>query len=89
VILTDREIQIALTEGQIIIDPAPTVLAYSSTSVDLTLESHISEFDQDIGHGALELAIDPQSRNICRRKNLRQDPETNHNRPKWLSTYPQ
>lgn len=36
-ILTDREIAIALTCGQIVIDPPPPPESYSSTSVDLTL----------------------------------------------------
>jgi dCTP deaminase len=36
-ILTDREIQIALENEQIFIDPRPRPDAYSSTSVDLTL----------------------------------------------------
>jgi len=37
VILTDREIQAAIDCKQIIVDPAPDVDAYSSTSLDLTL----------------------------------------------------
>src|SRR4051812_17492403 len=37
-ILTDREIQSALHSRQIIIDPPPPPEAYSSTSVDLTLD---------------------------------------------------
>ena len=36
-ILTDREIQVALRANQIAIDPRPEPDAYSSTSVDLTL----------------------------------------------------
>lgn len=36
-ILTDHEIQAALANKQIIIDPAPDADAFSSTSVDLTL----------------------------------------------------
>ncbi len=36
-ILTDREIAIALDCGQLIIDPRPSQVAFSSTSVDLTL----------------------------------------------------
>ena len=36
-IFTDREIQIALKQGQLIINPPPAPDAYSSTSVDLTL----------------------------------------------------
>jgi dCTP deaminase len=39
-ILTDREIQIAIKCGQIGIDPLPDPTAYSSTSLDLTLASH-------------------------------------------------
>lgn len=41
-ILTDREIKVALRAGQILIDPEPGVEAYSSTSVDLTLHSAFS-----------------------------------------------
>jgi dCTP deaminase len=71
VILTDREIQIALNEGQIIVDPAPTnLLVYTSTSLDLTLESHISEFHQDIGHSALEQVIDPSHETFSAEKIL-------------------
>jgi dCTP deaminase len=44
VILTDREIQIALEAGSITIDPAPRGEAYSSTSVDLTLDGALSEY---------------------------------------------
>jgi dCTP deaminase len=39
VILTDREIQIALKNKQIEIDPPPGGEAYSSTSLDLTLDT--------------------------------------------------
>jgi dCTP deaminase len=44
VILTDREIQIAIEAGSIAIDPAPRGEAYSSTSVDLTLDGTLSEY---------------------------------------------
>jgi dCTP deaminase len=37
-ILTDREIQSSIKSGQIVIDPAPPIEAYSSTSLDLTLD---------------------------------------------------
>jgi dCTP deaminase len=37
VILTDREIQVAIESGQIEITPKPDAGAYSSTSLDLTL----------------------------------------------------
>jgi dCTP deaminase len=36
-ILTDREIEIFIANKQITIDPAPSIDAYSSTSLDLTL----------------------------------------------------
>ena len=36
-ILTDREIQLAIESGQIVISPRPDPTVYSSTSVDLTL----------------------------------------------------
>lgn len=41
-ILTDREIQIALHRGLISIEPLPEELAYSSTSVDLKLDPNIT-----------------------------------------------
>jgi hypothetical protein len=45
VILTDREtIKLSLRLGSIIIDPSPAEEAFSSTSVDLTLDQNISEF---------------------------------------------
>jgi dCTP deaminase len=47
-ILTDREIQIFLSNGQISIKPEPDPVLYSSTSVDLTLakEFLVWDFDQ-------------------------------------------
>ena len=42
-VLTDREIQIAIENGQIIVAPRPNELSFSSTSLDLTL----SRFFQD------------------------------------------
>ena len=56
-ILTDREIQIALEHGAIIIDPLPTEQAYSSTSVDLTLDSSLSEYRE--GAKGLDRIADP------------------------------
>jgi dCTP deaminase len=46
-ILTDREIQLSIRRGSIIIDPAPIDVAYSSTSVDLTLDAHFRRFKKD------------------------------------------
>lgn len=43
-ILTDREIQTAIRKNIIIIEPNPIVKAYSSTSVDLTLDPILSIF---------------------------------------------
>ncbi len=56
-ILTDREIQIALSRKQIIIDPLPQAIAYSSTSVDLTLDSILNIFRT--GTPAVKKIIDP------------------------------
>lgn len=56
-ILTDREIQIALSRKQIIIDPLPQTIAYSSTSVDLTLDSILNIFRT--GTPAVKKIIDP------------------------------
>lgn len=58
-ILTDREIQIALVHGMITIDPMPDESAYSSTSVDLTLDATLNEFT-DIPEG-IDRCIDPSS----------------------------
>lgn len=56
-ILTDREIQIALEHGSIVIEPAPDERAYSSTSVDLTLDEALSEFKDS--PGGVETIVDP------------------------------
>lgn len=56
-ILTDREIQIGLTRKQIVIDPAPRSDAYSSTSVDLTLDPVLTLFE--IGEAAVLKVVDP------------------------------
>jgi len=44
-ILTDREIQVFLANRQIIIDPKPIAIRYSSTSVDLTLAKQFRVWD--------------------------------------------
>ena len=43
-ILTDREIRIAVERKAIIIDPPPPLSSYSSTSVDLTLDATVNIF---------------------------------------------
>lgn len=56
-ILTDREIKLSIDRGLIKIDPRPVEQAFSSTSVDLTLDAIISEFVRPaIG---IEQIIDP------------------------------
>jgi dCTP deaminase len=57
VILTDREIQIALSRNQISIDPGPQPEAYSSTSVDLTLDPVLTVFET--GKAFVKKVIDP------------------------------
>jgi dCTP deaminase len=56
-ILTDREIQIFIEQSLIKIDPAPRDSAYSSTTVDLTLDPNISEYVQPTGGS--ETILDP------------------------------
>ena len=56
-ILTDREIQIALEKGNIVIDPRPVDKAYSSTSVDLTLDPILSIFKGSMA--GLDRVVDP------------------------------
>jgi dCTP deaminase len=57
VILTDREIKLALGRGLIKIDPSPMEEAFSSTSVDLTLDPIINTFKKP--STGLEQVIDP------------------------------
>jgi dCTP deaminase len=59
VIFTDREIQIALEIGSITIDPKPDQSAFSSTSVDLTLDSTLLEFNKP--QPGLSTIIEPAS----------------------------
>jgi dCTP deaminase len=57
-ILTDREMQIALEHELIVIDPKPDDQAYSSTSVDLTLDETLSVYRQ--GAVGLDRIADPE-----------------------------
>jgi dCTP deaminase len=71
VILTDREIQISLSHGQITIEPPPEVDAYSSTSVDLRLDRPLSVFKDDLTDGdGVETIIDPSHRDFVAEKAL-------------------
>jgi len=70
VILTDREIQIALSRNQILIEPSPAVEAYSSTSIDLTLGKFVTEFRDDLVDDALENIIDPSHKSFVAERTL-------------------
>jgi len=59
VILTDREIRIAIQRRLIVLDPAPRPDAYSSTSVDLTLDRSARMFRREVAAGR---RIDPAAR---------------------------
>lgn len=64
-ILTDREIKIAVRRGLIQIDPAPDYdTAYSSTAVDLTLDSAITIFNEPVA--GVEEALDPGANNVSK-----------------------
>ncbi len=56
-ILTDREIKMALERGSLVIDPRPDERAFSSTSVDLTLDSTFSAFKPS--NTGVDISIDP------------------------------
>jgi dCTP deaminase len=69
VILTDREIKIAINRGAIVIQPPPSDDAYSSTSVDLKLDSELTVFDDE--KDGLEIIIDPSRKKEDTEKFLR------------------
>jgi len=56
-ILPDREIAIALERGLISIDPRPTENYFSSTSVDLTLDSTLARFKPKAK--GIDVTLDP------------------------------
>ncbi len=58
-ILTDREIQIAIQSGSILVDPSPSETQYSSTSLDLTLDRALTLFKER--KAGINLCIDPSS----------------------------
>lgn len=60
-ILTDREIQAALSARQIVIDPSPDAAAFSATSVDLTLGSKIQLWKTDDVGGVEKAVINPSA----------------------------
>lgn len=59
-ILTDREIRIALDRGSISIDPRPSLESYSSTSVDLVLGNTIRTFEKQ--PRGIETVLNPSSK---------------------------
>jgi dCTP deaminase len=59
-ILTDREIQMALESNAIVIKPEPAAVAYSSTSVDLTLDKTLTIFDPALK--GTKTILDPSDR---------------------------
>lgn len=62
-ILTDREIKIAVERGLIRIEPAPdNDVAFSSTAVDLTLDASIRTFADPVQ--GIEQVIDPSQANV-------------------------
>lgn len=60
-VLTDREIQIAIDQGQIRIAPAPVPERFSSTSVDLTLAPQIRTWRAAAPDGGTPLILEPGS----------------------------
>src|SRR4051794_39053722 len=58
-VLTDREIQVAIQDGQIIIHPTPDMDAYSSTSLDLTLSKSLRIWKKQVSAVGVELTICP------------------------------
>ena len=61
-VLTDREIQVALATQQITIDPAPNELAFSSTSLDLTLANNLQVWKEHKAKGVEQIIISPATR---------------------------
>jgi dCTP deaminase len=60
-VLTDREIQVALEQGQIVIAPPPTEDRFSSTSVDLTLSPQLRIWRTHTTPGVEPLTLSPGS----------------------------
>jgi dCTP deaminase len=55
VILTDREIQLAIRNNRLRIDPSPPIESYSATSVDLTLAEQAYEWPEPVTGANFEL----------------------------------
>lgn len=62
-VLTDREIQVAIEAKQILIDPIPSVAtAYSSTSLDLTLHRYIRTWNKPKVIGVEQTTVSPATK---------------------------
>lgn len=61
-ILTDREIQLALLKAQIVITPSPSSECYSSTSLDLRLGNTLNIFKEYNENDPVETMIDPSKK---------------------------
>jgi dCTP deaminase len=58
-VLTDREIEVAIQTKQISITPTPNELAYSSTSLDLTLSTSLRLWRTPKAKGVEQIIISP------------------------------
>lgn len=63
-ILTDREIRTAIKKRAIIIVPEPPESAYSSISVDLTLDEELTIFKQPNSGNGIDTILDPAKRTV-------------------------
>ena len=70
-ILTDREIRTAIKKRAIVIDPPPSENAYSSTSVDLTLDSELTIFKDNKEDSGVVTILDPAMRKIDTEESLK------------------
>ena len=61
-ILTDREIRIAIEKKQIYVSPSPPQEAFSSTSLDLTLDQNLSIYKDPTA--GVEQVIDPAAQDL-------------------------
>lgn len=60
-ILSDREIQAALTREAVVIEPRPAAKAWSSTAVDLALDRELRQWIS-LSDGSVEAAVCPGNR---------------------------
>jgi dCTP deaminase len=58
-ILTDREIQVAIETSQIVVKPLPDASCFSSTSLDLKLSQSIQVWKASIGAGVKQEIVEP------------------------------